>query len=278
MIAALSMVVASCSDPESDSTTGSGGITVVAAVHPLAELVRAIGGDRVQVTDLTPSGTEPHDLELSSRDVDHVLDADLVVYLGGGFQRAVAEAATRAEGERLDVLDGVPGGDEDPHIWLDPQLLVPVARAIGEALDGIDGSDTFVVEADRVIAELHELDAELDRGLDDCDRRTIVTAHAAFGRFASRYGLEQQAITGISPESEPDPKRLDELATLVEQGGLTTVFTEALVSPAVAEALAREAGVDTAVLDTLEARAGDATYGARMRANLAVLRKALGCR
>ena len=135
----------------------------------------------------------------------------------------------------------------------------------------------------RTAAQIDALDAEFETGLSDCERGTIVTAHDAFGWLAKRYGLEQQAIAGISPDQEPSADRLAELADLVEAQGVTTIFTEELVSPDVAETLAREAGdMRTEVLNPLEgltdeeSDAGD-DYLSIMRDNLSKLRQALGC-
>jgi zinc transport system substrate-binding protein len=176
----------------------------------------------------------------------------------------------------------MPAGD-DPHVWLDPVLMRQVvdrlatamARAVPRAGDGLDG------RAARVDAALAALDADYRRGLADCDRRIIVTAHDAFGHLARRYRLREQAIAGISPEQEPDPRRIAELGDLVRRERVTTVFTERLVSPRVADTLARDAGVRTAVLDPIESPSGRPTFAAylrAMRSNLRVLRQALGCR
>jgi ABC-type Zn uptake system ZnuABC Zn-binding protein ZnuA len=126
------------------------------------------------------------------------------------------------------------------------------------------------------------LDGEYRAGLADCDRTLVVTAHEAFGWLAKRYGLHQQGVAGIDPDAEPDPKRLGELADLARAKSVTTVFTEALVSPKVAQTLAREAGgLDTVVLSPLEGltdreRARGDDYLAVMRRNLEKLRGALG--
>lgn len=216
------------------------------------------------MVDLTPPGVEPHDLELSAKQVDRIQDAEYVVLLGGHFQPAVERAAKRADG----TVVTVDAPDDDPHIWLDPVRMQDVARQVADAVGG---------DASGFVARLGELHAEYEAGFRDCERRTLVTAHDAFGHLAARYDLETAAVTGVSPSAEPDPRRLAELADLVRRTGTTTVFTEELVSPKVAEALAREAGVKTDVLDTLESgRPG--TYIESMRENLVKLRAALGCR
>lgn len=270
-----------------------GEAAIVASSFPLAEAVARVGGPDVAVTDLTPPGAEPHDLELTPEDLEAIASADLVVYVGGGFQPAVEEAALAEAADRgLDVLEGaelLPGtGGEvagDPHVWLDPVRYADVVERIGEALAAADpGRATAIRERTAAtVAELEALDEEMRTGLAECDRRLLVTSHAAFGYLAKAYDLRQAAIAGVSPEAEPDPDRLAELAALAEAEGVTTVFTEELVSPEVAEALAAEAGLDTAVLDPLESSTdvdvppGDG-YATAMRRNLEALRDGLGCR
>lgn len=271
---------------------GDGGeetVTVVASFYPLAEAAERIGGHDVDVTNLTPAGTEPHDLELTPDQVDAIEDADVVLYLGGGFQPAVEEVAERRSAGTVDLLaelelkEGA-DGEPDPHFWLDPTLLAdavdPIERALAEA-EPVARSE-FEARADDYRAEMDRLDEDLQTGLARCARRDVVTSHAAFSYLARRYDLVQVPITGLSPEAEPDAARLAELTDVIRDRGITTVFYEALVSPDVAETLAREAGVETAVLDPIEGLSkddaeADADYGTVMRRNLAALRKALDC-
>jgi zinc transport system substrate-binding protein len=261
---------------------GEGRPRVVASFFPLAEVARRVGGDRVVVTDLTPTGAEPHDLELTSDQVDDLLDADLVVHLGGGFQPAVEEVVDQRDGATVDVLSALgideDGDDVDPHVWLDPTQLGRIVDVVAGALaDEVPDSEADVdAAARRYRDELVDLDADLASQLGDCRRDLVVSAHDAFGRLARRYGLRTEALTGLSPEAEPDPGRLAELADLVEREGVTTVFTEALVAPDVAEVLAREAGVRTAVLDPIEGPS-DGGYVGAMRRNGDALAVALGC-
>ena len=282
LLTALGCVLAGCGGGDGGSGDGDGRVAVVASFYPLVDATRGVGGDRVEVTNLTPVGVEPHDAELNPRQIDRVASADVVVYLGGGFQPAVEDAAGRAR-KAIDVGAGLAGAEEgDPHVWLDPELFAQVVDRIEAALAGADpaGADGYRAGAADYRRRLDELDAEFRSGLADCDRQVIVTNHEAFGYLSRRYALELVAISGLSPDAEPDPRRLAELTDLVKNRGVTTVFTEELVSPRVAETLAREAGVTTAVLNTIEgvAKDSDDDYFSLMRANLATLRAALGCR
>ncbi|MBW3669161.1 MAG: metal ABC transporter substrate-binding protein [Actinobacteria bacterium] len=278
IVAAMALLVLAACSP--DAGDDDGRVDVVASFFPLAELVRHVGGDDVVLHDLTPPGVEPHDFEPSSREVDRIEDADVVVTLGDGFQPAIEQASERATGHVAELIDVIPDRRPgDPHIWLDPTIMASLAVSIGELLAEVDpaNAEAYRTRAAAYADELRALDAEYETRLTNCERRVIVTTHDAFGYLARRYGLEQQPLTGLSPEAEPDPKRLAELADLVRSRGVTTVFTEGTEESKAADALAREAGVRTAVLSTLELPV-EGGYIGGMRANLAVLAEALGCR
>lgn len=316
--AGAALLLAACGGDEGavSGAAEDGELAVVASFYPLAEAAGRVGGDRVSVANLTPAGSEPHDLELSPTQVEDLEDAGLALVLGGGFQPGVEEVAARRDGATVELLealgvgrdgpedDHADGGDHaddddhaaegdghghqegafDPHVWLDPTMMVAIVDEVAEALVEVDpdGAEVFRANADAYRAELAGLDAEFEQALADCDGSTIVVAHEAFGWLTDRYGLTQEGLAGLSPEAEPDPARLAELTDLVEEERITTVFTETLVSPRVAETLAREAGVDTAVLNPLEglteAQVADgATYASVMRENLDALARALGC-
>jgi zinc transport system substrate-binding protein len=253
-----------------------GSRSVVAAFYPLAYAAGEIGGTAYDVHNLTPAGAEPHDVELTPQAVAEIQRAGVVLYLSHRFQPAVSDAVRHAVGKRVDVLAGLGVKRSDPHVWLDPVLYARIVRRIGVAL----GHERA---AAALAARVLRLDGEYRRGLAHCARREFVTSHAAFGYLSARYGLRQIAITGIDPESEPSPQKLALLARLVRREHIGTVFFERLVSPKLAQAVAREAGVHTAVLDPIEgltpqeARHG-ATYLSLMRRNLASLREVLGCR
>lgn len=272
-------------------------ISVVASFYPLAYVAQRVGGDLVTVTNLTPPGVEPHDLELAPQDLEAIATADVVVYLGGGFQPVVEEAVeAEATGVTIDVAegvdllpaasddDGIGGGPGDPHVWLDPTLYAGVVDRVGAALGEVRAADaeTFRANARQLDAELSALDEEFRQGLADCGTRVLITNHSAFGYLAAAYDLEELAIAGVSPESEPDPERIAELAALARGRGVTTIFAEDLVSAEVAEILAAEAGLATAVLSPLEGlteaqlAAGD-HYLSVMRRNLETLRDGLVC-
>lgn len=281
-------------------SSGPGG-DVVASFYPLQFVVEQVGGEHVSVSNLTPAGAEPHDMELKPRQVADITDAQLVVYLDG-FQPAVDEAVeAQAPDTSLDVAtatklheaaeedheehegeDGHDHGGLDPHVWLDPTKLddiaAEVAKRLGEA--DPDHAADFEANAEALSGRLADLDEKFAEGLSECDSRDLVTSHAAFGYLAERYDLHQVAITGLSPEAEPGPGAIKEITDYVDEHGVATIFYETLVSPDVAETIADETGANTAVLDPIEGLSqgsGD-DYFSIMESNLSTLEKSLGCR
>ncbi len=256
-------------------------IPVVASFYPIAWAAQQVGGTRVAVTNLTPAGAEPHDLELTPDQIDEVLDAKVVFELGRGFQPAVEQAAEQRDGATVQLL---PRDAKDPHVWLDPVRMASIVRTAQRELTKADPKGRAVYERNtaRVLGELDALDTRYRDGLGRCERDVIVTAHEAFGHLAARYGLRQEGVAGLSPDAEPDARRIGQLTDLVKRDGITTVFTEELVSPRIARTLAREAGVHTETLNPLEGlsdrelQRGD-DYVSVMDANLTKLEGALAC-
>lgn len=313
LVLALALSTPACATGGKGEDGGTGsGVRVVASFYPLAEAARRVGGSRVSVTNLTPPGLEPHDIELTPRQVDELEDADVVLFLGRGFQPAVEQIVERSRRPAVDLLaeigpgarsagardadehqngdgagpDDGPDGQTaaDPHVWLDPLLLARMADRVQAAFIEADpdGAADFAANTQSYRADLEALDARYNEGLARCQRRDLVTTHAAFHYLAARYRLDQRPITGLAPESEPDPGRLAELTDLIRDRGITTVFYEELVPRDLAETLAREAGVKTAVLNPLEGLTADeietgADYFSVMEQNLRTLRQALGC-
>ncbi|MFC7588579.1 metal ABC transporter substrate-binding protein [Nonomuraea antimicrobica] len=247
------------------------------------------------MTVLTAPGVEPHDLELGIPQVTEIKSAALTVYVKG-VQPAVDDAVDPAKSfDAATAVTTIPAGEHageehaageeehahevsyDPHIWLDPSRLATVATKLGERLAAADPAHAqgYRDRAARTAAALGALDQEFAQGLSACRTKTLVTAHEAFGYLADRYRLKQVGIT-LDPETEPSPTRLSEVAKLARAEGVTTIFTESLVSPKVAEVLASQVGAKTAVLDPLESKpSGD--YVSAMRDNLKTLQTALGC-
>ena len=310
LLAAVPLValLAACGADAKDG----GKTSVVASFYPYAYVAEQVGGSFVDVQNLTAPGAEPHDLELKPKQVAAVQEADLVIFQEH-FQPAVDTAVEQAERSKQDTvdvatlitLDAASGEDDeahhdededghheedghdhgegtDPHVWLDPQNMRVITNAVEVQLSKADSAhaDEFRANADRLLAKLDKLGADFQEGLATCRTRTIVTSHAAFHYLAAQFDLKQMPIAGIDPSNEPSPSQLADITDLVRKKGITTIFTEELVSPAIAKTIARETGTSVATLDPIEGLSADTkdeTYLTLMEQNLTALKKANGC-
>ena len=294
------------SDAASNGSSGAAGpgtTKVSVAFYPLEYAAAKVGGDKVSVTNLTLPGQEPHDLELTPQQVASLEEADLVVYLKG-FQPAVDKAVEQSGAKnKLDLSqviqlhpaaedhdhDSDAGetedhdhGTTDPHFWLDPTLEAKAVSAIADELSKIDANNksTYETNAKSTTDDLTALDGEYRSGLTNCQVKTIITTHAAFGYLTERYGLEQIGISGLSPNEQPSPARIAKVQEEAKEHGVTTIFFETLTSDEVAKAIAGDLGLRTAVLDPIEgitAKSAGQDYPSVMKANLDAIKQANGC-
>ena len=287
IIAALALSACGSAGVAANGTVG-GKIAIVASFYPLQFATQQVGGDFVAVTSLTRPGAEPHDIELTPRDVATVSRASLVVY-EKGLQGAVDQAVESEGGDHsLDVAPAahldlrLASGTTDPHFWLDPQRYSEVATVIAERLARIDPAHRVDYEKNAKVFEdkLTALSGEFTSGLASCQRKDIVTSHAAFAYLAKRFGMRQIAINGISPDQEPKAGALAAVSTYAKAHGVTTIYAETLASPAIAQTVAKETSARMSTLDPLEGlteRSSGKDYFEVMRANLTALRAGQGC-
>lgn len=306
-VAALGLGTLTACSSDSAAAGNTDKFDVVASFYPMAFLAEQIGGEHVNVTSLTEPGQEPHDLEISAKQTAQLEESDAALYLKG-LQPTVDEAVgqsgidTKIDASTLTSLEehGTEAGHEeehgeehadehgheheggqDPHIWLDPVKYAEVAEGVGEAFGKADPDHAADYEKNTaaLVGKLNDLDKKFETGLADRKTDVFITTHAAFGYLAERYGLVEEAISGLDPESEPSGARVKELGDMAKEDGVTTVFYETLVSDKTAKTLADDTGLKTDVLDpvegiTDESRGDD--YFQVMEANLTALQKALG--
>lgn len=268
-------------------------LQIVVSFFPYGEFVRAVVGDRATVSELVPSGVEPHDFEPTPRDIERMYRADIVIINGAGID-AWAEKVARELPERgvrvIRMADGIEllsaseeGHSADPHFWLDPVLAQSQVRTIARVVGEQDGQyrDFYQARAEVFALELGRLDQEYQTGLSQCRLRTIVASHDAFAYLAKRYLLETVSIAGLSPDAEPSSQRLAEIARETSRLGVKFIFFETLSSPKLAQTLAGELGISTLVFDPIEGSpvvdGARATYTELMRSNLRNLEVALEC-
>ncbi|WP_084077997.1 metal ABC transporter substrate-binding protein [Demequina sp. NBRC 110057] len=301
-----SLLLAGCSADTSsaDADASEASLSVGASFYPLQYVAEAVGGDDVAVTSLIAAGVEPHDAEMSPATVRSMQDMDTVLFLSD-FSAAVDDAVDTTGARSLDAHhivdehgeeeaehedetheddeyaseDGHDHGTLDPHFWLDPTLLAEYAEDVVAEFSELDPDNAASYEerGNALIADLDALDQSFTDGLATCERREIFVSHEAYGYLGLRYDLAQEGMSGLDPEAEPSPARIREIRDLIEDSGATTIYTESKVSAAVAESLADDAGVTTAVLDPLETIADGDDYIAVMTRNLEELRTGLDC-
>lgn len=280
--------------------TGSGQkssdkLSVTASFYPLYDFAVKLGGDKADVTNLTPSGVEPHDWEPSSNDMITLENADILVYNGSGMESWTDSALSALNNKDLIVVEASKGLSDltsaneegsgtsaDPHVWLDPECAKAEMKAILDAYIKADPENEAYYQAnyDKYAAEFDQLDKEFSDTLSGLSQKNIVVAHEAFGYLCRAYGLTQMPIEGLSADSEPSSSRMSEIIDFVRENNVKVIFFEELVSPKVAEAIAKETGSRTAVLNPLEGitaeqqKAGE-DYFSLMRQNLATLASSL---
>ena len=293
-----------CGTQPADTAAGDGRLRVLTSFYPMYDFACKIGGDCIDVTNMVPSGTEPHDWEPSTNDLKNLEKADVFIYNGADMEPwaddllvsrsdtlRVVEASenvelrtTDGEHEHAHEHEGADHhhGDFDPHVWLDPENAKIEMEAIRDALCAADPENSTVFQSnyEKYAAELDALDAEFREKLAPLPNRTIVVAHEAFGYLCDAYGLTQVGIEGLSPDSEPDPGRMAEVIDFVREHSISTIFFEELVSPKVAETIASETGAQAKMLSPLEGlsdeqAAAGADYFSVMHDNLAALMEAL---
>ncbi|MFJ5267418.1 metal ABC transporter substrate-binding protein [Streptomyces sp. NPDC088358] len=295
--------LSACSGSAAADGRSDGKLDVVASFYPMQYLAEQIGGAHVRVTSLTEPGQEPHDLEISVRQTMRLEKAGAIVYLKG-LQPAVDTAVAQSEvGTKIDAAsltrlekhgnevgghaaahddsDGEETGATDPHIWLDPVKYAEVARGVGKGLEKADPKHTadYRKNTAALVEKLGALNTRFADGLRTTRTRTFITTHAAFGYLAERYGLTEEAINGLDPESEPSANRVRGLERMAKADGVSTVFYETLVSDKTAKTIAGDAKLKTDVLDPIEgitpkSRGDD--YFQVMESNLKALQTALG--
>ncbi|MEU9186184.1 metal ABC transporter substrate-binding protein [Streptomyces sp. NPDC048484] len=310
--AATALTIGSLSACSSDSSAadGSGKLDVVASFYPLQFLAERIGGDHVSVNTLTEPGQEPHDLEISAKQTAQLQESDVALYLknlqpsvdeaiGQSEVRSKVDAATLTSLEKHgnevgghaaehddhghEGEEGEEGSGLDPHIWLDPVKYAEVAEGVGKAFEKADPDHAAAYKKNTatLVKQLHGLDTGFKDGLKDTKTKVFITTHSAFGYLAERYGLTEEAINGLDPESEPSANRVKDLEKMARADGVSTVFYETLVSDKTAKTIAADADLRTDVLDPIEgitekSRGDD--YIQVMESNLKALQKALGAK
>jgi ABC-type Zn uptake system ZnuABC Zn-binding protein ZnuA len=246
LLLTFACLLAGCGTPNGDAA----GLKVVATTPVVADLVKAVAGDRVQVTTLIPTNADPHEYEPRPRDIAALAEAKLVVRSGGDLDHWLTDALGAAGGDatQLNLLDHVDRHGEDPHWWHDPRNARKAVAAIRDALGKADaaGASAYTAAAASFDAKLQDLDATVARCVASVARgkRKLVTSHDALGYWARRYGyvVLGTVIPSLSTQSQPSAGQTAALVRLLRAMKVDVIFAETSVNPKVEAAIAREAG------------------------------------
>jgi zinc transport system substrate-binding protein len=281
------------------SPAHSNKLQVTATFYPMAEFARQVGGKNAAVTTLVKPGIEPHDYEPTPQDVAAIYKSKLFVYNGAGLERWVDKIQNDLAHTGTFVVDATynvkllgkdPSDTEntsatDPHVWMDPALAVQEVQNVLKGFIATDPKnvETYQANAKAYIAQLNALNQEFKTGLNRCQSHDIVTSHQAFSYLANEYGLHAVGIAGLSPDNEPSPQKLAEIADFARANNVHYIFFETLVSPKLSQTIASEVGAQTIAFNPLEgltpqeAKAGK-NYISVQKDNLQALRTALNCK
>ncbi len=289
LIGAVAVVVIMNNARTKNATGGSqtSNVKVATSFYPLYYFTKEIGRENVDVTNLTPAGAEPHDYEPNTGDIARIEKSDLLIVNGAGFEPWLDKLVSDLKEKKVGILqaaEGLATRPQDPHVWLDPVLAKQEVARITAALIQRDPThaDSYQANGTQLEERLDVLHAEFQQTLGSCKLKTTIESHEAFGYLVARYGIEQLALTGMSPDQEPSPQALAQLTRLAKEKGITHIFFETLVSPRLAETLAREVGARTLIFDPIEGlteedQKGGKDYFSVQRENLTNLAQVLGC-
>lgn len=277
------------------NTLGSNGkLQVYASFYPLYFFATQIAGDKADIHNITPAAAEPHDYDPTAQDIANIEKGNMLILNGGveawgdkiknNLKETNGEVVTAGEGLLTKQLTEEGETMRDPHVWLDPALAKKEAAKITEGFIKVDPANTATYQQNekQLDAKLDQIDAEYKKGLANCQSKDIITSHAAFAYLASRYGLQQIAIAGLSPDAEPSAQQLADVANFAKKNNVKYIFFETLVSPKLSDTIAQEVGAKTLVLDPLEGIPQDEikqgqNYFTIMNQNLHNLQTALQC-
>lgn len=270
-------------------------LQVTASFYPMYFFASQIGGNKVDVYNITPASAEPHDYEPTTQDIARISRSDMVVLNGGKLEAWGDKIKDQLKGTNVLIVTAGQGladrelneggkNIQDPHVWQNPLLAKKQVSVIEKGFEKIDPKDApyFQANAKKLEGELDQLDTEFKQGLSSCQKKDFVTSHAAFGYLAAQYGINQVAISGVSPDEEPSSQKLAEITDLVKKQDIKIIFFESLVSPKLSQTIAQETGAQTMVLDPIEGLTQEdlnsgKNYLTVMRDNLSALQAALQC-
>jgi zinc transport system substrate-binding protein len=253
---------------------------IVASVLPVWVFASNVAGDRLDVSLLIRSGTDPHEFTLKPSDVRKLDEADLVLINGAGLEKNFIRGI--GPGKVFDTSEGIEiimlGSTPDPHVWLDPVRAQMQVDNVVHALSEMDpgGKTYYMKNAEEYKKRLGELHESISGGLLNLYARRLITYHESFNYFAERYGLKAYSLTGPDAEA-PLPGRMREVYDIVMEEGVKAVFEEAQFQPGRLQRLSHDLGVRVCTLDSMASGKPSANlYERTMKKNLETIIECLG--
>lgn len=280
------MTVADIFKKPKSNTIQSQKIVLVTSFYPLYYFTLEIGKENIDVINLTPAGTEPHDFEPNTQDISKIEKSNLLILNGGGLEPYGEKIKNDLQGSSIKVIEASLGltSRMDPHVWLDPVLAKSEVEIITQALIEVDSvhKSAYETNSQNLLSRLDFLDSAFEKELSLCKQKDIVSSHASLGYLAARYGFNQISLTGLSPHQEPSPQALANISKELKKNKIKYIFFETLVSPRLAETIAEEVGAKTLVFNPLEGltreeEAAGKDYFSIQTDNLKNLKIALEC-
>ncbi|WP_058486309.1 metal ABC transporter substrate-binding protein [Defluviitalea phaphyphila] len=308
IISILTLNLFGCSSQEESSDEKNDTISVYTSIYPLYDFAQKIGQDKVEVNLIVPPGAEPHDWEPSAKLIGKIENSDILIYNGAGMEFWIEKIIGSINNSNLTIVNSSENvellklnkdnldhedtlededehnhGEYDPHIWLDPLNAIIQSENIKNALIKVDSQnkDFYETNFNELKNKLLALDEKYRSTLSKLPKKEIVVSHAAFGYMANRYGLKQIYISGLSPQAEPTPSQMAEIANIIKEHDIKYIFFETLSNPKLAEVIAEETGAKPLVLNPLgsltqEELDNNKDYFSIMEENLDSLQQALG--
>lgn len=233
-------------------------LTIYTSFYPLYDFTLRIVGNNANVTNLVPTGMEPHDYEPTALDIENLYKADLIIVNGLGLETFLGSFTDELLEKVFISTEGIEtinvNNATDPHVWLDVSRATKQMENIKDKIMEIDpdNSELYQNNYDKHYILFSSIDERIEKELKVFVNPTIVCAHQAFGYFANRYQITQIAINGLSTEEEPSSTKIAEIINYVKEYNVSTIFYEELVSSRIAELIAAETNSKVDVLNPLE--------------------------